>query len=59
MTAILSSQPQNQPQNIAYPTGDGQPIAETFDPLYAILITIELSVLSALTPTSSSAARLN
>jgi Uma2 family endonuclease len=29
-------------ESIDYPSGDGQPVAETFDHLYAILMTIEL-----------------
>jgi Uma2 family endonuclease len=36
MTAIAS------PAIDLYPSGDGQPVAETFDHLYAILMTIEL-----------------
>ena len=35
MTAIITPA-------IHYPSGDGQPVAETFDHLYAILITIEI-----------------
>ena len=35
MTAIITSP-------IHYPSGDGQPVAETFDHLYVILITIEV-----------------
>jgi hypothetical protein len=35
MTAITSPP-------IHYPTGDGQPVAETFDHLYVILVTIEV-----------------
>jgi Uma2 family endonuclease len=30
------------PQKIIYPTGDGEPVAETFDHLYALLITLEV-----------------
>ncbi len=37
MTAIISPIPID-----LYPSGDGQPVAETFDHLYAILMTIEL-----------------
>jgi Uma2 family endonuclease len=37
MTAIASPTPID-----LYPSGDGQPVAETFDHLYAILMTIEL-----------------
>ena len=35
MTAMI-------PSKIYYPSGDGQPVAETFDHLYVILITIEV-----------------
>jgi Uma2 family endonuclease len=37
MTAIASPSPID-----LYPSGDGQPVAETFDHLYAILMTLEL-----------------
>jgi Uma2 family endonuclease len=37
MTAIASPLP-----TITYPSGDGQPVAETFDHLYAMMMTIEL-----------------
>ena len=36
----FSSSPQNT--QIIYPSGDGQPVAETFDHLYALLITLEV-----------------
>jgi hypothetical protein len=43
MTAIIipSSTPGSD-EVIDYPSGDGQPVAETFAHLYAILMTIEL-----------------
>lgn len=34
--------PPPQPTDIIYPTGDGKPVAETFDHLYALLITLEV-----------------
>lgn len=39
MTA-LSATP--QPTEPIYPTGDGEPVAETFDHLYALLVTLEV-----------------
>lgn len=39
MTALS---PSTQTPDIFYPTGDGEPVAETFDHLYAILITLEV-----------------
>jgi Uma2 family endonuclease len=40
MTAILTST--SQSTEIIYPTGDGEPVAETFDHLYALLIALEV-----------------
>ncbi len=40
MTSLIPSTPQTDP--IVYPTGDGQPVAETYDHLYALLITLEV-----------------
>jgi Uma2 family endonuclease len=40
MTAIIS--PKLQSNQIVYPTGDGEPVAETFDHLYALLIVLEV-----------------
>lgn len=34
--------PASQTTEIFYPTGDGEPVAETFDHLYALLITLEV-----------------
>ncbi|GAB4347958.1 MAG: Uma2 family endonuclease [Leptolyngbyaceae cyanobacterium] len=34
--------PANQPTEPFYPSGDGKPVAETFDHLYALLITLEV-----------------
>lgn len=43
MTASSSTpKPTKQPAEIIYPTGDGSPVAETFDHLYALLITLEV-----------------
>jgi Uma2 family endonuclease len=39
MTALS---PASQTTDIFYPTGDGEPVAETFDHLYALLITLEV-----------------
>ncbi|MEM1252044.1 MAG: Uma2 family endonuclease [Cyanobacteria bacterium P01_H01_bin.21] len=39
MTATI---PNQQTSQIIYPTGDGTPVAETFDHLYALLITLEV-----------------
>ncbi|MEM6253406.1 MAG: Uma2 family endonuclease [Cyanobacteria bacterium P01_D01_bin.156] len=39
MTTTVSSATQKK---ILYPTGDGKPVAETFDHLYALLITLEV-----------------
>ncbi len=39
MTATI---PNKQTSQIIYPTGDGTPVAETFDHLYALLITLEV-----------------
>jgi Uma2 family endonuclease len=39
MTALS---PSSQTTDIFYPTGDGEPVAETFDHLYALLITLEV-----------------
>ncbi len=39
MTALS---PVSQTAEIFYPTGDGEPVAETFDHLYALLITLEV-----------------
>ncbi len=39
MTATL---PKSKTSQIIYPTGDGAPVAETFDHLYALLITLEV-----------------
>ena len=39
--APIGSPPTITAQSIQYPSGDGTPVAETFDHLYAILITIE------------------
>ncbi len=39
MTATV---PNTQNSQIIYPTGDGTPVAETFDHLYALLITLEV-----------------
>ncbi|MEM9906306.1 MAG: Uma2 family endonuclease [Cyanobacteria bacterium P01_D01_bin.44] len=39
MTATASTPTQKQ---IVYPTGDGTPVAETFDHLYALLVTLEV-----------------
>lgn len=41
MTTIVTP-PTITPQSINYPSGDGTPVAETFDHLYVILITIEV-----------------
>ena len=38
MTALSSA----QPTNIFYPTGDGEPVAETYDHFYALMITLEV-----------------
>lgn len=40
--ATIVSPPTITSQSIQYPSGDGTPVAETFDHLYAILITIEV-----------------
>ena len=40
--APIVSPPTITSQSIQYPSGDGTPVAETFDHLYAILITIEV-----------------
>ena len=40
--APIVSPPTITAQSIQYPSGDGTPVAETFDHLYAILITIEV-----------------
>jgi Uma2 family endonuclease len=54
MTAILATQPSTKPTSestrestpeipeIIYPSSDGKPVAETYDHLYAILITLEV-----------------
>ena len=43
MTAILPNTPKKQTsKQIVYPTGDGTPVAETFDHLYALLVTLEV-----------------
>ncbi|WP_354636072.1 Uma2 family endonuclease [Planktothricoides raciborskii] len=53
MTAILATQTSNKPTTesnpkipeipeIIYPSSDGKPVAETYDHLYAILITLEV-----------------
>ena len=43
MTAsIISSSASGSSGAIDYPSGDGQPVAETFAHLYAIMMTIEL-----------------
>ncbi|MGG6265332.1 Uma2 family endonuclease [Leptolyngbya sp. AN03gr2] len=39
---MTACSPIPQAAEIFYPTGDGEPVAETFDHLYAILITIEV-----------------
>ncbi|MBF2085458.1 Uma2 family endonuclease [Thermoleptolyngbya sp. C42_A2020_037] len=41
---VSSSAPKtaSQSTDIVYPTGDGSPVAETFDHLYALLITLEV-----------------
>lgn len=39
MTAVS---PASQTTEIFYPTGDGEPVAETYDHLYALLITLEV-----------------
>ena len=39
MTAIL---PTAQTAEIFYPSADGEPVAETYDHLYAILTTLEV-----------------
>lgn len=39
---MTACSPVSQTAEIFYPTGDGEPVAETFDHLYAILITIEV-----------------
>ncbi len=39
MTAIL---PNTSKKQIVYPTGDGTPVAETFDHLYALFVTLEV-----------------
>lgn len=39
MTALA---PASQGTEIFYPTGDGEPVAETYDHLYALLITLEV-----------------
>lgn len=40
MTIFSSGPPDTE--TIIYPTGDGKPVAETFDHLYALLITLEV-----------------
>jgi Uma2 family endonuclease len=40
--ATIVTPPTITPQSIDYPSGDGTPVAETFDHLYVILITIEV-----------------
>lgn len=40
--ATIVTPPTITPQSIHYPSGDGTPVAETFDHLYVILITIEV-----------------
>ncbi|MCY7406821.1 MAG: Uma2 family endonuclease [Alkalinema sp. CAN_BIN05] len=40
--ATIVTPPTITPQSINYPSGDGTPVAETFDHLYVILITIEV-----------------
>jgi hypothetical protein len=39
MTALS---PASQSTEIFYPIGDSEPIAATYDPLYALLITLEV-----------------
>jgi Uma2 family endonuclease len=39
MTTVVSTQPQSE---IFYPSSDGEPVAETYDHLYAILTTLEV-----------------
>jgi hypothetical protein len=44
MTAVTfpNQSTSNQPTDIIYPTSDGEPVAETYDHLYAILTTLEV-----------------
>ncbi len=51
MTAILATQPSTKPTSestsestpeIIYPSSDGKPVAETYDHLYAIMMTLEV-----------------
>ncbi|MER3435382.1 MAG: hypothetical protein C4288_18745 [Leptolyngbya sp. ERB_1_1] len=39
---MTASSPVSQTTEIFYPTGDGEPVAETFDHFYALLITLEV-----------------
>lgn len=41
-TYIAKSEVENQVSQIIYPTSDGEPVAETYDHLYAILTTLEV-----------------
>jgi Uma2 family endonuclease len=42
MTVSLANQPTNQPTELVYPSGDGQPVAETYVHFYALLVTLEV-----------------
>ncbi|MEA5465094.1 Uma2 family endonuclease [Leptothoe sp. PORK10 BA2] len=42
MTAILPNTPKKTPQPVIYPAGDGTPVAETYDHLYALFVTLEV-----------------
>ncbi len=41
-TYIATSQPENEFKQIIYPSGDGEPVAESYDHVYAILTTLEV-----------------
>lgn len=41
-TYIATSEAENEVSQIIYPTSDGEPVAETYDHLYAILTTLEV-----------------
>ncbi|RUT05227.1 hypothetical protein DSM106972_040480 [Dulcicalothrix desertica PCC 7102] len=41
-TYIATSQPEQEAKQVFYPSGDGEPVAETYDHLFAILTTLEV-----------------
>lgn len=41
-TYIATSQPEQEVNQVFYPSGDGEPVAETYDHLFAILTTLEV-----------------